>query len=240
MVDPFLAQHELRKRIFRRFRTQGTEIPFPQRAVRIRGGNQGGPRVGQQGGSSMIRRNLPTLLFALALGLLVLGMGACTQRESPTSPAGPIVEQKSFPLSPSTATVKASFLTGKLEDMKVWERVEQGTGKVVEAPKLLAMLKLKNTSANQAARPINGRIEYLDAQGKPIPLAEGREDTSFKFPYYQERLDPGMETSVDINVPFPAAALKEKKLQDIRLELTYIPSPYKEESVSIQVSLEKK
>ena len=171
--------------------------------------------------------------------MLAATVGACTQREPQTSPAGPIVEQKSFALNPSTATVKASFLTGKLEDMKVWERVEQGTGKVVEAPKLLATLKLKNTSENQAARPINGRIEYLDTQGKPIPLAEGREDTSFKFPYYQERLDPGMEASTDINVPFPAAALKDKRLRDIRLELTYIPTPYKEESVSIQVSLEK-
>lgn len=35
-VDQFLAQHELRKRIFRRFRVEGIEIPFPQRTVHIR------------------------------------------------------------------------------------------------------------------------------------------------------------------------------------------------------------
>jgi small-conductance mechanosensitive channel len=35
-VDQYLAQHELRKRIFRRFRAEGIEIPFPQRVVHIR------------------------------------------------------------------------------------------------------------------------------------------------------------------------------------------------------------
>jgi small-conductance mechanosensitive channel len=37
-VDQYLAQHELRKRIFRRFRGEGIEIPFPQRVVHLRDG----------------------------------------------------------------------------------------------------------------------------------------------------------------------------------------------------------
>ncbi|MFQ5797256.1 MAG: hypothetical protein ACE5H0_01030 [Bacteroidota bacterium] len=36
LVDHFLVQHELRKRIFRRFRKEGVEIPFPIRTVYIR------------------------------------------------------------------------------------------------------------------------------------------------------------------------------------------------------------
>lgn len=35
-VDQYLAQHELRKRIFRRFREEGIEIPFPIRTVYLR------------------------------------------------------------------------------------------------------------------------------------------------------------------------------------------------------------
>lgn len=35
-VDQYLAQHELRKRIFRRFREEGIEIPFPQRTVHLK------------------------------------------------------------------------------------------------------------------------------------------------------------------------------------------------------------
>lgn len=35
-VDRYLVQHELRKRIFRRLKAEGIEIPFPQRTVHIR------------------------------------------------------------------------------------------------------------------------------------------------------------------------------------------------------------
>ncbi len=35
-VDQYLAQHELRKRIFKRFRAAGVEIPFPIRTVHLR------------------------------------------------------------------------------------------------------------------------------------------------------------------------------------------------------------
>jgi small-conductance mechanosensitive channel len=40
-TDQYLAQHELRKRIFRRFREEGIEIPFPQRTVTIRKEEEG-------------------------------------------------------------------------------------------------------------------------------------------------------------------------------------------------------
>lgn len=36
-VDQYLVQHELRKRILRRFRAEGIEIPFPIRTVELRG-----------------------------------------------------------------------------------------------------------------------------------------------------------------------------------------------------------
>lgn len=40
-VDQYLAQHELRKRIFHRFQQEGIEIPFPQRVVHVRDGGDG-------------------------------------------------------------------------------------------------------------------------------------------------------------------------------------------------------
>lgn len=36
-VDQYLVQHELRKRIFKRFRDEDIEIPFPQRTVHLKG-----------------------------------------------------------------------------------------------------------------------------------------------------------------------------------------------------------
>ena len=38
-VDQYLAQHELRKRIFRRFRKEGVEIPFPIRTIHVKNGS---------------------------------------------------------------------------------------------------------------------------------------------------------------------------------------------------------
>jgi len=40
-TDQYLAQHELRKRIFKRFTAEGIEIPYPQRTVHIRQGKEG-------------------------------------------------------------------------------------------------------------------------------------------------------------------------------------------------------
>ncbi len=35
-VDQYLTQHELRKRIFKRFKEEGIGIPFPHRTVYLR------------------------------------------------------------------------------------------------------------------------------------------------------------------------------------------------------------
>jgi hypothetical protein len=46
-----------------------------------------------------------------------------------------------------------------------------------------------------------------------------------------------METSQEIEVPFPVAALENHTLRDIRLDLRYTPLPYKEERVTLPVSV---
>jgi len=54
-VDQYLAQHELRKRILRRFRQEGIEIPFPQRVVHMRDGH-GGPMAPTVAWGAAVRR----------------------------------------------------------------------------------------------------------------------------------------------------------------------------------------
>jgi small-conductance mechanosensitive channel len=48
-VDQFLVQHELRKRIFKRFKDEGIEIPFPQRTVHLRSETPGPPAKPEPG-----------------------------------------------------------------------------------------------------------------------------------------------------------------------------------------------
>jgi hypothetical protein len=78
----------------------------------------------------------------------------------------------------------------------------------------------------------------LDGKGQAIPVAKDRGETSFDFSSFEtQRLDPGKETSVTIDIPFPQAGLKANDLKSVRLDLTYLPSSYREQAVSVPVTL---
>jgi len=170
-------------------------------------------------------------IVATAVAVMTLG---CSQ------PSGTalVIEDKTYTVTPAAVKVKAGIVTGEVTEMKVTERVEKGSDRVVSPAKLTGTLKLKNTSANQTVRLVAGKIQYIDAQGQPIKLEGARTEPTLKFATYgSERLDPGQEATQSLDVDFPAAALKAKKLKEIRLELAYIPSPYQEETVNFTVSI---
>jgi len=168
----------------------------------------------------------------VATGVAWMTLG-CSQQQSGT---GSVIEDKTYTVTPASMSVKAGIITGEVTEMKVTERVEKGSGRVVSPAKLTGTLKLKNSSKDQAVRLVGGKILYIDAQGQPIKLEERRTEPTIKFATYgAERLDPGQDATQSMDVDFPADALKAKKLKEIRLELAYIPSPYKEETVNFTV-----
>ena len=172
------------------------------------------------------------MMVTTAVAAMTLG---CSQQPSGTAA---VIEDKVYTVTPASVKVKAGIVTGEVTEMKVTERVEKGSGRVVSPAKLTGTLKLKNSSANQTVRLVAGKIQYIDAQGRPIKLEETRTEPTIKFATYgAERLDPGQEATQSMDVDFPAEALKAKKLKEIRLELAYIPSPYKEETVNFTVSI---
>jgi uncharacterized membrane protein YeaQ/YmgE (transglycosylase-associated protein family) len=149
-----------------------------------------------------------------------------------------VIEDKTYTVTPASVKVQAGIVTGEVTEMKVTERVEQGSGRVVSAARLTANVVLKNSSANQTVRLVAGTIQYIDAQGQPIKLEAARTEPTLRFATYgSDRLDPGQETTQSLDVDFPAEALKAKKLKEIRLDLAYIPSPYREETVNFIVSI---
>jgi uncharacterized membrane protein YeaQ/YmgE (transglycosylase-associated protein family) len=149
-----------------------------------------------------------------------------------------VIEDKAYTVTPASVKVRAGIVTGEVTEMKVTERVEQGSGRVVSAAKLTANLVLKNSSANQTVRLVAGTIQYIDAQGQPIKLEATRTEPTLRFSTYgSDRLDPGQEATQSLDVDFPAEALKAKRLREIRLDLAYIPSPYREETVNFIVSV---
>jgi len=174
-------------------------------------------------------------LFVICGGV-VLALSACGREAA--APA-PTVGEKVLPLAPAHAALHITGLTGELSDLKVVTQVDAKTGAALDAPSMRGTLKFKNTSPDRAIRLLGGGIEYLDAAGAPIGLAPGRAEATFAFYSYQDRLDPGMETSQDIDVPFPERALdgRAAALTDIRLKLTYVATPYRSETVTLPVSI---
>src|SRR5882672_7513807 len=158
--------------------------------------------------------------------------------QQPAAIAAP-VEERTYAVTPASVKVKAGIVMGEVTEMKVAERVEKGSDRIVTAAKLTGTLKLKNTSANQTVRLLEGKLRYIDAQGQPIKLEDSRTEPILKFTTYggSERHDPGQEAIQSLDVDFPAEALKAKKLKEIRLEFAYIPSQYREETVNFAVSI---
>ena len=172
------------------------------------------------------------------VAIVVAAMAAMTLGCSQSSGTAVVIEDKVYTVTPAGITVKAGIVTGDVTEMKVMERVEKGSNRVVSPAKLSGKLVLKNSSTNQTVRLVGGKILYIDIQGQPIKLEATRTEPAIKFASYgADQLNPGQEAAQALDVDFPAEALKAKKLKEIRLEFAYIPSPYKEETVNFTVAI---
>jgi uncharacterized membrane protein YeaQ/YmgE (transglycosylase-associated protein family) len=171
---------------------------------------------------------------ALVAAMLWMNLGPSQQ---PAATAA-VIEDKNYVVTPASLRVKAGIVTGEVADMKVTERVEKGSDQVISPAKLSGILRLKNTSPNQTVRLVGGKIRYVDAHGQAIKLEDARTEPSIRFASSgSDRLDPGQETTEAIDVDFPVEALQAARLKEIRLELAYITSPYREETVHFPVSI---
>ena len=178
-----------------------------------------------------------TFRIAAAVIAAALSASACTP---PAGPARPAVNDKVYAVTPEAITVKSGFLTGALTDMKIVERVEEGSGRVDQPARLLGKLVVTNVSKDQSLRLVGAKLLYIDTQGRPIPIEDKRNEPTVKLSSSygsQDRLDPGQDTSQPVEAEFPAEGLKAKRLKEIRLELLYIPSSYRQETMSFGVSV---
>ncbi len=168
-----------------------------------------------------------------ALATLTVG---CSQ--PPAAPA-PVVEEKTYGVKPASVMVNAGIITGNVTDIRITERVESGSGKIVSPARMTGKLTLKNTSADQTFRLIGGTVRYIDAQGRQIKVGAERVEPTFRFTGVgsSERLDPGQDATQSLDMDFPAEALQAQRLKEIRLDLSYIPSAFKEETLKFGLSV---
>ena len=175
-----------------------------------------------------------TWIGGVMLTAAIVILVGCTQK-----PYGPVavIEDKVYTVTPTTLPVKSGIVVGELTELKIVERVEKDSGRVESAAKLSGTLKLKNTSTDQAVRLVGATIVYIDSDGAVIKLEDARTEPVIRFSTTKsDRLDPGQESTDAVYVDFPAEALKQAKLKDIRLDLTYLPSAFKRETQLGRVS----
>lgn len=158
----------------------------------------------------------------------------------PTTEKSAVIEDKIYVVAPDQIKLQTGILLGEVTEMTVVERVEQGTGRVDSAAKLKGKLKLTNGSTDQSVKLINGRILFIDEQGQPILVDDKRTEPRIAFSgsyNSPDRLDPGQDTTQDVDVNFPAEALKGKALKEIRLEVEYLPTAYRKDTASFNVTV---
>ena len=78
-----------------------------------------------------------------------------------------VIEDKVLTAPPASVPLKAGIVTGEVADIKVTEPIEKG-GSVVSPAKPAGELKLRNSSTDQPVRFFEGKIQFIDTQGKPI------------------------------------------------------------------------
>lgn len=147
---------------------------------------------------------------------------------APPSAAAPLSVDKVYPMLPDSVTAHAGSMAGEIVRMKVTQRVEAGSGRIVSPPRLSGRLFLQNVSADQAIRVTGANISYIDAQGRPIRSDNGLAEPSLALDSSSTiwaRLKPGQNATELLDTEFPAEALKPEGLKEIRIRLELSNEP---------------
>ncbi len=164
------------------------------------------------------------LFIILALGLLI-GLVGCTKEQKAEAPKQ---EQVTKNLVPAKAEGKGQAFLVELNDLKVAEMVNTASKEIAETPSLRGNIKITNKS-NDILDIKGVTLEYLGEAGKPIAFKSG-ENTS-KVSAYWQPIKPGESYDGSIDATIPRAAVKENALERIEINVVYVPSPLKRETL---------
>jgi hypothetical protein len=168
-------------------------------------------------------------VIALCLAIGFLGCAKEQKVEAPTK------EQITKNLVPPKSEVKGQNFLLELSDLQVLMTVDIASKEIVETPVLKGHIKITNKSKDildiQALT-----LEYLDEAGKPIPYKP--EEKIEKVYAFWKALQPEGITEGSLDVTIPMNAIKEKSLSKIEVNLVYVPSPLKRETLTLSEKAE--
>ncbi len=173
-----------------------------------------------------------TKIFILIGLILAIGLFGCAAEKKAEAPKQ---EQITKNLVPPKAEVKGPAFLVELSDLKVVTTVNTASKEIVETPNLKGNIKITNKSKDildiQAVT-----LEYLDEAGKPIPY-KPEEKIVKVYPFWKALQPEGIaEGSLDVTIPMNA--IKEKSLRKIEVNLVYVPSPLKRETLILSEKVE--
>ena len=171
-------------------------------------------------------------IFVVVALSLVVGLLGCTKEQKVEGPKQEQVEKNLVP--PKAETVGQNFSVN-LSDLKVAMTVDATSKQILETPKLSGNIKITNKS--DSILDIQGvTLEYLDAAGKPIPFSSGEKIS--KVSSFWKSIKPGEVFDGSIDATIPRAAVKEKALEKIEINMVYVPTPLKRETFTLPEKVE--
>lgn len=167
-----------------------------------------------------LKKIFTVLTLSLAIGLL--GCAKEQKAEAPTQ------EQVTKNLIPPKSEIKGQTFLVELSDLRVVMTVNTASKEVIGTPSLKGNIKIANKSKDvldiQAVT-----VECLDEAGKPIPY-KPEEKIEKVYPFWKVLQPEGIaEGYLDITIP--ANAIKEKPLGKLEVNLVYVSSPLKRETL---------
>ncbi len=173
-----------------------------------------------------------TKIFILLALSLAIGFLGCAKEQKVEAPKQ---EQITKDLVPPKVEITGQAFLVELTNLKVTTTTNMASKEIVETPNLRGRIKITNKSKDvldiQAVT-----LEYLDEAGKPIPYKP--EEKISKVYSFWKALQPEGTTEGTLDVTIPVNAIKEKSLRKIEVNLVYVPSPLKRETLTLPEKVE--
>jgi len=173
-------------------------------------------------------------IFTVIALCLIIGFLGCSKEEKKAE--APKQERITKNLVPPKAEIKGPNFLVELSDLQVVMDVDIASKEIVETPSLKGSIRITNQSKDildvQAVT-----FEYLDEAGKPIPFQSGEKIS--KVSLFLKAIKPEEVTEGSFyDVTIPKMAIKEKALGKIEINLVYVPSPLKRETLILSEKVE--
>jgi len=171
-------------------------------------------------------------IFILIVLSLAIGIFACTKEQKAEAPKQERITKN---LVPQKSELKGQNFLVELSDLQVVMDIDTASKEIKETPSLRGHIKITNKSTDildiQAVT-----LGYSDEAGKPIPYQSGEKIATASL--FLKAIKPGEITEGSLDVTIPRMAVKEKALGKIEINLVYVPSPLKRETLILSEKVE--